>query len=87
MAKINIETKNKLQFLIENFTEEGINISVYPDRESFTIGNHSLKDLITIYNKLYLTNPNFFMLRKQIKFKEIIENTEISLDNNTSKLS
>lgn len=85
--KITSKTKLILDEIKDFFIEEGINISVYPDRESFTIGNHSLKDLITIYNKLYLTNPNFFMLRKQIKFKEIIENTEISLDNNISKLS
>ena len=75
--KITSKTKKILDELQDFFISEGINILVYPDKTCFTIGNHSLKDLKSIYYKLY-NDSNLFMKRKQIKFKEIIENTEVN---------
>ena len=42
MAKINIETKNKLQFLIENFTEE--------DYNNYIDGNIEYRELCNKFN-------------------------------------
>lgn len=79
----NIVSKTKLILdeLCEFLNRQGLHFSVYPaDKENskFLLATHSKKDLCIVYNNLYSKNSKFFMKRKQIKFKKIIDNTEIN---------
>lgn len=84
--KITSKTNMILEEIKDFMYSEGISISVYPDRESFTLGNHSLKDLKSIYKKLY-TSSDLYMKRKKLKFEEIIGNTEITTETKESVAS
>ena len=76
--KITSKTKLILDELCNFLNDQGLNFSVYPDRNAFTLASHSKNNLPIIYNHLYSNNSSFFMKRKKIKFEEIIDNTEIT---------
>lgn len=76
--KITSKTRLILDELCTFLNDEGLNFSVYSDRTSFTLATHTKNNLPIIYNHLYSNNSEFYLERKKIKFKEIIDNTEIN---------
>lgn len=76
--KITSRTRLILDELCNFLNNQGLNFSVYPDRNAFTLASHTKSNFPIIYNHLYSDNSRFFMKRKKIKFKEIIDNTEVT---------